>query len=533
MQCAACRAVFSDALDVCPRCKRPAPPPVTPSEKTSAEKRSPTTSHAESRVSNTSTRASARAANGVTSESSATRQSAVMVADETTENEVNPTETPTPPAASTLIEFPVAGRAPRPQWRKDLSERVREIKMRRAREATPEGEDLPAHDQAAPNTHGDAPRAADDAASASPLGLVPSRPTEQTELNPLVAAALRRIERARHPVPSPNVKRASKGGGAAAAVARVAEEDYHPGVETAMPHAAASKHSRHASTASNTSANETHTAHDATHMNSSEAMATEEKQGEGARAAGLVLISTQPTVQVRTENYETDGSEAVEARSQIVAPPNAMVAGESVVVEPIKTSVASAQAESLVPHGAPAAVATTHMRVEDKAPARRVIDESTLDRLEAQMFATTGVAHAVESFDDRAPRHVRLFGNLADLLLVAFFASPFAAIIELTSGAWTDPRVAASMGGVLLVVMFVYFTGSTGLAGRTWGMSLFSLRVIDARTALAPTTGQCVRRTLAYMLSLPLLCAGILYSLFDAEGRTLHDHLSGTIVVRN
>src|SRR3712207_6367659 len=28
-------------------------------------------------------------------------------------------------SASTLIEFPVAGRAPRPQWRKELSERVR------------------------------------------------------------------------------------------------------------------------------------------------------------------------------------------------------------------------------------------------------------------------------------------------------------------------------------------------------------------------------------------------------------------------
>src|SRR2546423_1623608 len=44
------------------------------------------------------------------------------------------------PAASTLIEFPTPGRAPKPQWRKDLSERVREIQQRKAQEAAREAE---------------------------------------------------------------------------------------------------------------------------------------------------------------------------------------------------------------------------------------------------------------------------------------------------------------------------------------------------------------------------------------------------------
>jgi uncharacterized RDD family membrane protein YckC len=64
-------------------------------------------------------------------------------------------------------------------------------------------------------------------------------------------------------------------------------------------------------------------------------------------------------------------------------------------------------------------------------------------------------------------------------------------------------------------------------------MSLFKLHTVDAETALAPTTGQCVRRTLLYILSLAAFGLGLLYALFDRERRTAHDHLSGTVVVRH
>jgi len=102
----------------------------------------------------------------------------------------------------------------------------------------------------------------------------------------------------------------------------------------------------------------------------------------------------------------------------------------------------------------------------------------------------------------------------------------------LTIGNWGDPRVFGSMGGVVAVVMFLYHTCSVALAGRTWGMALCSLRVVDSRTALVPTTGQCARRALAYILSLATAGLGILYSLFDAERRTAHDILSGTVIVK-
>ena len=72
----------------------------------------------------------------------------------------------------------------------------------------------------------------------------------------------------------------------------------------------------------------------------------------------------------------------------------------------------------------------------------------------------------------------------------------------------------------------------SSMAGRTPGMHLCALQAVDARKACVPTTGQCARRALFYMLSLAAGGLGILYSLFDAEGRTVHDILSGTVVVR-
>jgi len=87
---------------------------------------------------------------------------------------------------STLIEFPGTSR-PLPEWRKQLSQRVREVQERRAREA------------------------AEEAAAAQEAGMVscvlPSAQLElvpdldQPVMNPIVSKALERLERARHPEP--------------------------------------------------------------------------------------------------------------------------------------------------------------------------------------------------------------------------------------------------------------------------------------------------------------------------------------------
>src|SRR5678810_799714 len=88
---------------------------------------------------------------------------------------------------STLIEFPGVSRNSMPEWRKELSERVREVQEKRAREA--------AHEAA------EAERQRIEAAIDPPqLELLP--PAQMPAMNPLVVAALKRIERAHQPAPA-------------------------------------------------------------------------------------------------------------------------------------------------------------------------------------------------------------------------------------------------------------------------------------------------------------------------------------------
>jgi len=90
---------------------------------------------------------------------------------------------------STLIEFPGVSRNSLPEWRKELSERVREVQEKRAREAAREAAEYER-------------KRMETAINPPQLELLP--PTPMPAMNPLVAAALKRIERAHQPAPAEN-----------------------------------------------------------------------------------------------------------------------------------------------------------------------------------------------------------------------------------------------------------------------------------------------------------------------------------------
>jgi uncharacterized RDD family membrane protein YckC len=87
---------------------------------------------------------------------------------------------------STLIEFPGASRAI-PEWRKQLSQRVREVQERRAREAAAAAARQASNEKVAC------------ALPSAQLELVPD--PEQPAMKPIVSKALERLERARHIIP--------------------------------------------------------------------------------------------------------------------------------------------------------------------------------------------------------------------------------------------------------------------------------------------------------------------------------------------
>jgi uncharacterized RDD family membrane protein YckC len=118
---------------------------------------------------------------------------------------------------STLIEFPGVSRNSLPEWRKELSERVREVQEKRAREAAREAAEA---ERKRVETSINPPQ----------LELLP--PTPMPAMNPLVAAALKRIERAHQTAPAENRQRGTT---LATAIAYAPEREENEMSETVSP----------------------------------------------------------------------------------------------------------------------------------------------------------------------------------------------------------------------------------------------------------------------------------------------------------
>lgn len=118
---------------------------------------------------------------------------------------------------STLIEFPGVSRNSMPEWRKELSERVREVQEKRARDTAREAAEA---ERQRRETAIDPPQ----------LELLP--PAPMPTMNPLVAAALKRIERAHQPAPAETHQPRTT---VATAVAYAPEREENDMSETVLP----------------------------------------------------------------------------------------------------------------------------------------------------------------------------------------------------------------------------------------------------------------------------------------------------------
>lgn len=362
---------------------------------------------------------------------------AVSNANETLSGSLDMAETPAAasngahnhPSNSKLIEFPGVSRSSVPQWRKELSERVRKVHEKRAREAALEAAE-------------EEPRNKDEAANVAPLlELLPQ--ADVAPLNPLVTAALRRIERAHHAAQGVNRLASTPG---AAALAYATENEYR-------------------------------------------AEALPEFEIAGVAAVG----SLEP--QQFDGLPETEPAQPEKVHNLVVVPP----------------SVTKNESQRTKPK-----------------PRRMIVDnDPALNYLDS---VPTSVRVEVVKYH-HAPAFARVLGAVVDLMVVALLCAPFAALVELTNGNWRDLKVAATGGVVFSVMSFLYFTISTALTGRTFGMRLFSLRIVDARTGLFPTGKQSAGRALVYLGTILTLGLASLYVLIDRDKQTAHDRLTRTTVI--
>ncbi len=86
---------------------------------------------------------------------------------------------------------------------------------------------------------------------------------------------------------------------------------------------------------------------------------------------------------------------------------------------------------------------------------------------------------------------------------------------------------------MVALVPLVYHVGLIASpAGATLGMRLFGIRVVDSMTGAPPSLAQAVIQIVAFYGSVALTAWLILiFALFNARRRTLHDVLAGTVVV--
>jgi len=137
-----------------------------------------------------------------------------------------------------------------------------------------------------------------------------------------------------------------------------------------------------------------------------------------------------------------------------------------------------------------------------------------------------------DEIDDLAPLSMRFGAAVFDLIIGGFAAGIILSPFLVSSADLATVSGFLAIGGAVLLVMFIYQTATTAFLGRTFGMKLFSLEIVDAEKNESPTLHQAAVNSAVYLLSLLLCGIGFLPAFFNEERRTVHDILSGTLLIR-
>ncbi len=138
----------------------------------------------------------------------------------------------------------------------------------------------------------------------------------------------------------------------------------------------------------------------------------------------------------------------------------------------------------------------------------------------------------IEENDDCAPFAMRFNAGLFDLIIGSFLSLIMLAPFILMSEGWSSFAGISAFLATCAVVMFVYLTTTVSMYGKTFGMRLFSLELIDVEGENYPTLHQAAVSSAVYLLSLAFGGVGFLTALFNEEKRAVHDIVSGTIIVK-
>ncbi len=138
----------------------------------------------------------------------------------------------------------------------------------------------------------------------------------------------------------------------------------------------------------------------------------------------------------------------------------------------------------------------------------------------------------VEEYDDCPTFGMRFNAGLFDLIIGSFASFCLLAPFMLMGGEWFSGAGLFAFVTTVAIVMFVYLTMAIGFYGRTFGMRLFSLELVDIEGEEYPTFHQAAVSSSVYLLSLAVGGLGFLTVFFNDDKRAAHDLVSKTIIVK-
>jgi uncharacterized RDD family membrane protein YckC len=158
--------------------------------------------------------------------------------------------------------------------------------------------------------------------------------------------------------------------------------------------------------------------------------------------------------------------------------------------------------------------------------------EGNIPTVEVKSLENAELEPQVEEIEDVAPFSMRFNSAVFDLLIGTFLSLILLSPFILMGGHWISVEGSFGFLATFSIVMFIYLTTTIGLLGKSFGMRLFSLEMIDANDNEYPTFHQAAVSSSIYLLSLAFGGIGFLTIFMSSEKRAFHDLISKTIVVR-
>jgi uncharacterized RDD family membrane protein YckC len=277
------------------------------------------------------------------------------------------------------------------------------------------------------------------------------------------------------------------------------------------------------------------------------------------RAQNVATISTPRTTQFTApkpapENYrrETRIATAVSPAPIVEKPAPAIETPTPVIEKKIGTSFSAKPARKFstnkllpLPEGIASSFSSeteessvTGFRVTITGNERKVETEEPVEMLtfaateSDTVIAPNQAAREFDAIDDCAPFALRFNAGLFDFIIGSFISIVLLVPFTFAGGTlFSFPGFVAFLA-TDAIVMFIYLTISIGLTGRTPGMRMFSLEIVDIEENAYPSFHQAAVSSSVYLLSLATLGLGFITMFLNVEKRAAHDLLSGTIVVR-